>query len=74
MPRSSFDWHSRAFKSAEFWRGEAVKWEKLADMAKADGDERHESNARDEAANCRQNARLKELAAATGGRIEHDPT
>lgn len=61
MPISSHNWHAKTYQDAAFWRAEADKWERLAAMAESDGDEWHARCASNEAANCRQNARLKEL-------------
>lgn len=56
------DWHAKMFKDAAFWRAEAARWERLAEMATADGDTRHAENHRREAAGCRENARQWEIA------------
>lgn len=36
MPADPHDWHSRAFKSAAWWRTEADKWDALADSVNLD--------------------------------------
>ena len=54
------DWWAGSFYSAEDWRAEALRFDKLADLAKADGDTLHADNAHRNAAGCRQRAREKE--------------
>lgn len=61
MPTYASDWHAKTFQNASWWRAEAQKWDQLALAADLDGDKRHATHARDEAAQCRQNARLKEM-------------
>ncbi|MFN3705302.1 MAG: hypothetical protein ACK4WM_04845 [Thermoflexales bacterium] len=56
-----FEWHPKTFLSAAKWREEADKYERLAKMAEADGDKFHAERARRNAAQCRENARIKEI-------------
>lgn len=65
MPTNSSD-HLYAAFGAGFWRKEAEKWERVASSADKDGDKFHAAHARNEAANCRQKARLQEAE------ISHD--
>ena len=61
MPMNASDWHSKTFQDAAWWRAEADKWERLSASAEEDGDADHADRASSQAANCRQNARLKEV-------------
>ncbi len=62
MPSRASDWHSKAFQDSAFWRRQAVQWERLAEMAMADGDVNHAQLHRREAANCRENARQWDIS------------
>lgn len=59
--RNPNDWHAKSFWSAEQWRDEADKYERLSAAAEADGDDHYAKMASVDAARCRQNARLKEI-------------
>lgn len=58
------NWHHKTFCSAPEWREAAEKYERLAKMADADGDTFHAEMARKNAAQCRENARMKEISNA----------
>jgi hypothetical protein len=65
LPVSSFNWHQRAFRDADWWRATADQWEALGNSAEADGDDEHAKQHREEAARCRDVARRKALFAET---------
>jgi hypothetical protein len=47
--------------TADQWREAAARYERLADAAERDGDPRYANCAKQYAADCRQNARLREV-------------